>query len=477
MKSKCSEYSVGLMIFLSYTIFYMISLGMGVAGVYKYFSIFVYMQFIYTFFSWKKVALTYFDSYLLFVIALYVFTLGHSFLDLFDSVNERFSLIKSWNVTSEQYFRAEYLSLLFLLTFHFGAIHSYRSGKMMKLNDDINSIARALLIVGIIGCVFSFPFYIYSLYLNLTYVMIQGYTGLYDSENLVYGSSSYYRLLADVFVPSVICLLLYTELIRKRRFWIYGFSFIFICIPPLIIGNRTGAVIMCAIMLLIYSLFNKISYKRVLFLGIIGYFSLFLLVLVRNSRTSVEKNELSESIALTKETDNNPLISMLSEMGWSIYPIVKTVEIKKERNEQYLYGSSFLWSITAVMPNLFWEKHPAKEHADMSNWLTQKLHFTYGTGFSLIAEMYANFGIFGFVFMYLLSYVFVKLFRYSNPSNYEKNLIVTTVSIIFLWFTIRIVRNNFVDTIRFFVYYVCPFYLSLMYVFRKFNKHKKYRYK
>ena len=43
-------------------------------------------------------------------------------------------------------------------------------------------------------------------------------------------------------------------------------------------------------------------------------------------------------------------------------------------------------------------------------------------------------------------------------------------SIIFLWFIIRIVRNSFLDTVRFLFYYVLPFYVFLMHFSRK-NKY------
>lgn len=470
MKIKQIEYKNGIVIFLIYSIYYLFSLAFDFNESYKIFSIFVYLQLFYTLLSWKKIVQTYFDSYLLFTIALYAFSLGHSFLDLFGAVEEKFSLIKSWNISPAKYLYAEYLSLILLLSFHFGAIHSCKNVNLEKSKGNIGNIVYALKIVGVLGTMFSFPFFIYSLYIDVNTIVTQGYMGLYDSENLEYGSASYYRLLADIFVPSVICLLLYAELTKQKRFWTYGFAIFFICLPPLFIGNRTNAVIMCAIMFLVYSLFNKISYKRFLLWGVIGYFSVFLLVLVRNARSGVEKVPFTESFVMSGETDNNPFTSLLSEMGWSMYPIVKTIKIKGEIGEQYLYGNSFLWSVTTIMPNLFWEKHPAKVHADMSNWLTQKLGFSFGIGFSLLAEMYANFGVFGFLPMYLLGYMFVKLFRYSTPIHCMKNLVLTTVSIIFLWFIIRIVRNSFLDTVRFLFYYVLPFYVFLMHFSRK-NKY------
>ena len=227
---------------------------------------------------------------------------------------------------------------------------------------------------------------------------------------------------------------------------------------------------MSGIILLIYYLYNKISKKQILIAASIVYVFLFSLILIRYARQEQNTVNITHTIEQIKRTeDTNPISSMVSEMGWSMYPIIKTIQIKEAPEEHFLYGSTILWGMTSIFPNFFWDIHPAKKNANMSEWITKKLNFNYGIGYSLVAEAYVNFGIFGFVFMYYLSILFVQLFKNSNGNN-KSDTILLVCSLIFLWFIIRVVRNNFLDTFRYLTFYVLPFYLILKYYSRKYRE-------
>lgn len=465
---KTNEIKKGILIWLLYTILYVILCLFEVEKPFLYFSFFVYLQFIYTILCWHRLTRCWLDSYIIFIIALYAFTLGHAFLDPFDAVTDKFNLITSWNITPYQYLQAEYISLVFLLWFHFGAIVGYRNKKRDLHDSNIIFEIRAIKYIGTFTFIFSFPFYVYSIINRINIVLAYGYIGLYDESLLEFGGvAALARLISDLYVPSIICLLTYVELTKRYRMPLYFFAFFTVCIPPFFLGARTNAVVMCGIIFLIYYFYNKITKKQLLISVSIIYLLLLSLVFVRYSRQLQEINDAAEVVETINGTeDSNVLASMLSEMGWSMYPIVKTIEIKKYQNENYLYGSSILWGITTVFPNLFWDVHPARTHADMSNWITKKLGFSYGIGYSIVAESYANFGIFGFILMFLLSFFFMKLFNYSSLNN-TSNLILRVCSLIFLWFVIRIVRNSFMDTFRYLVFYVLPFYIAMNYYCKK----------
>lgn len=469
---KYLEFQKGLFIFFLYTTYYLFSLIVDIDEPHRYFSIFVYIQFIYVFLSWRKITSSKYDSYILFTIALYVFSLGHGLLDLFCGVKEKFSLIDSWGVSKSDYLYAEYITLTFALFFHFGALYSisFKKNNYREKYFNNEAVIYSLKIVGISLFIISFPFYVYDTVQDLKTALLYGYMGLYDTDNIVYGAAGFYRILSDAFVPSIICLLFYAEAAKRNRIYVYSLAFIVICVPPMFIGSRTNAVIMSGILLLIYSFFNKIYFKYVLILGVIGYFAVFALVLVRNYRQTSETIEISEVIEHTREDDGNVVTSIVSEMGWSMYPIVQTINIKKEKNESFLWGSSFLWSFTSIMPNLFWDIHPAKKHADMSDWITKKMNFHFGIGYSIIAEAYANFGLLGFAFMFFIGSFLVRIFKYSISASISHDILLSAISVIVLWFVIRIVRNNFLDTIRFFGFYILPIFVFLRYIYKKRSK-------
>lgn len=468
--SKNNILEHGFYIWFLYTIIYCLLLLLDINQPSRYFSISVYIQLIYTFVTWHKVAKCWFDSYMVFTLALYIFTLGHAFLDLFGAVTERFDLIRSWGINEVQYLKAEYISLVFILWFHFGAISGYRNklnyGTVNCGKYDVNALKK----VGLYGTVLFLPFYIYNTIEKVRIIALYGYMGLYDEVNSTFGGvSACIRIISDMYVPSIICLLVYSEISKKNRIFIYLFSFITVCVPPFFIGARTNSVIMCGIIFLIYNLYNKISKKQVLLGVLLLYLFSFSLILLRNARQMQDAVEIADAVEQIQGTeDSNLLSSMVSEMGWSIYPIVKTIEIKKSPNEHFLYGTTILWGMTSIFPNLFWDIHPAKKNANMSSWITNKLNFNFGIGYSLVAEAYINFGIFGFIFMYYLSMLFMKLFKYSSANN-KTDTILLVCSLIFLWFVIRIVRNNFLDTFRYLIFYVLPFYLILKYYSRKYK--------
>ena len=66
----------------------------------------------------------------------------------------------------------------------------------------------------------------------------------------------------------------------------------------------------------------------------------------------------------------------------------------------YDYGISYLYALTAIMPNIGWQVHPSVAHGLLSDWLIKTVDPVVargggGLGFSFIAEAYLNFGWFG----------------------------------------------------------------------------------
>ena len=457
----------GILICFCYSLFYIFVVALNGYSGYRFFSIFVYVQFFYTIFSWHRITHIWIDAYILFIVALYVFTLGHAFLDLFNAVEDRFSLIESWSVSDAQYIECEFYALLFILAFHLGAIYSYRRNIVREKDEFSVFSVKTLKYVSMLFLVASFPFYVYRLYYDSIAVAVAGYIGLYDSDYVQFGGvAAIIRILSDYYVPSIIGVVVYCETVRKKVALAYIVALLTVCIPTFFLGSRTNAVIVCGILFLLYSRFHQIKRRQILMFAIIGYMVMSSLVIVRNFRQLRNVATIHEITTLTSESESNPVSSMLSEMGWSMFPLIKTVEYKSMPQEHFLYGESFLWSFSTVIPNFFWDVHPGRKHADMSAWITEKTGLNFGVGFSLVAEAYANFGVLGGLFMFVLSVMFMKLFIFVDL-DVRVNPLKLTLSLIFLWFIIRIVRNSFLDTFRYLVYYVCVFYLMFKIFYRR----------
>lgn len=450
----------GILLFIAYSLIFVYVENTGKWDLFRFLGVFSYIQFAYTIISWHKITKGWYDGYIVFTIAFYLFSLGQSFLELIGSVDENFSLILKFGIRPKSYFEGVYLSLSFLLFWHMGALMSYRPTSP-NLRSFVGNELNALKKVGLIGICLTFPSYSYNMINNMMIVSTSGYMGLYDVENLQTGMNAIHRAIGDYFVPFLIILLVYSEKTKRWRGLLYSIALITVCIPPFFVGARTNSAIIISIIVLIYILFNRLSIKWAILTFAVAYISLNMLIVVRNIRGDISTTSIYNAFNENSNT-SSPISSVVSEMGFTFYPIAKTIEIKNSPHEEFLYGKSFLWSFTTIVPNLnFWDIHPAKKYANMSDWITKKLNFTYGIGYSLIAEAYANFGLFGFVFMFAYGYLLTRLFSASSKYNASKNLISLCVSLIILWFLIRTVRNNFLDTVRYMTFYVLPIYWML----------------
>jgi oligosaccharide repeat unit polymerase len=119
---------------------------------------------------------------------------------------------------------------------------------------------------------------------------------------------------------------------------------------------------------------------------------------------------------------DNPVITILSEMGGSIQTIAYTIDLVPSMRD-FDMGGSYYYALLTAFPNLFWEVHPSIAHGTLSNWLVQMVDPTTagsggGYGFSFIAEAYLNFGWFGAaVVLGLMGFLFGRLVLWASRSS------------------------------------------------------------
>ena len=110
------------------------------------------------------------------------------------------------------------------------------------------------------------------------------------------------------------------------------------------------------------------------------------------------------------KVENNAGVEAVAEMGSTMFCLIKTMNLVPEKFE-YRYGKSYMYSFSSLIPNLgFWDIHPAKREANLSEWLTNALGLSYGTGYSMCAEAYANFGYLGFILFFFWGWFIANVF-------------------------------------------------------------------
>jgi oligosaccharide repeat unit polymerase len=254
-------------------------------------------------------------------------------------------------------------------------------------------------------------------------------------------------------------LLVENESKLKRLFWLV--ILLLDIVFNMMIGARTTGVILAAVLLVYYHFcIKQIKLKQAVVVIVVGYLfvsSFSIIGSVRSDTFASYTQAFAENFGKA-----DAVTSSISEMGGSMFPMLQTMRLVPSLYD-YKYGSSYLFSLTSVIPNFgFWDLHPAMKYGNLNAWLQDALHLGYGPGYSIVAEAYINFGKFGCLMMLLLGWVFGKVFNYGEYN--KNNPLPFVLSIIFCYLVTSTVRNSFLATVRSIFYYIIPIYVMVVYI-------------
>lgn len=429
--------------------------------------LFSIVQFIYTLYSWYKVNRTLFDAYTIFTLALYAFNVSQPILEALGlSVGFR-RLWGGFGISYANYFTATYFALVCLIFFHIGALLSLAKQKKAAYGEQTVASGQiiALRNVALLFCLFSAFFYLRDLLEQMIIVTQFGYVGIYEIEY----TSRTSAILGDMFPPSLLALYCSSLLLRKNELIMTALVFMLLFLPPLYIGGRSNAMIVAAIFLIVYATIRNINLKKFIMIAAASIALLFVMNIVGQTRASEGRSSNTWREA-AKEADN-PIISTIQEMGWSMYPLALSIEAIPEKKD-YSYGTSYFWAMVSCIPNIgFWSgTHPGKKH-DPGTWLNKYSSENYGVGYSMTAGVWNEFGPFGFLLMLMYGFIFCKFFSNVSKKNALYRPIQFVFAILFLWYSIKFVRNSFDSFTRQLVFYMLPLYIITQYVYQN-NKQK-----
>lgn len=430
------------------------------------------LQLIFSIYSWSKITGSALTPYIIFLIAAYTFTFGQSILFVFDKVSLDYDLTSVFTAT--EIMPAQYLTLLFLNFLHIGGILSCRdtnSHISIKGNrahreeqNTINQI-KGIRSIGIAFiCISILPYVIERITLY-GIVSTMGYSGMYMQEAKI-GISNILSILSQYFIPGVLALLL-VETSKSRRITFIIILLIEACFW-LYIGGRSNAVIVLAILMMYYHICVKpIKAKQMIVIVAVAFIfisSLSVIADIRDDKSADVEDALSEIFSGT-----DSFYDAISEMGGSMYPMIATMEMVPSIHD-YRYGTSYLYSLSSVIPNLgFWDLHPAMKYGNLNDWLQKTMSLDYGPGYSIVAEAYINFGDFGFLIMIFLGYCFASIL--SIDIKDKRNPLLLVISFIFCFLIIKTVRNSFLTTVRSIFYYILPIYMIVTFIYNgRINK-------
>lgn len=242
-------------------------------------------------------------------------------------------------------------------------------------------------------------------------VMASGYAGLFQRESHTSFSAAP-QVLAAFLVPGV---LFVTAASRRKRYQL-GITATLTAayaLVQLFLGSRALAVTSLIPYIWVWHRCVKPIPKVRSVVGILAL--ILILPLVGITRSFVGENKLSPGMALeTLSSMDNPVVSLISEMGGSAITVGYTVELVPQ-SRPYDYGGSYWLGILTIVPNLFWDIHPAIARGTPNDWLARTVdpyEAAHGgaLGYSFIAEAYLNAGWIGVILAPgLLGFAFARL--------------------------------------------------------------------
>ena len=410
-------------------------------------------QLVFSLIAWMKRGNQFLSPYILFLLTLYMFSYGQSFLWAFGLESER-TLIGFYGITIPEIFKAQIWTIVMLAFFQIGAsyyvdnyVHNYNVDNVAA--DTTNKLKR----IGWILFVVSVIPYTSETIQDLIISMTKGYGAIYGAGKV--GFDNIAGFIADYFMPSVICLFIVyrnNRVMRNFLLSIIGLNIIAI----LLTGGRSNAVILMSLVLIMYNYLVRRFTRKWIIVGVVGgFFLLQILAVVANVRTDAGRSASVSEVKL----ENNGAVDAVAEMGSTMFCLIKSQDIVPSK-EDYRYGKSYLYSFTTIIPNLgFWAIHPATKESNLGDWLTAELGLGYGTGFSMCAEAYVNFGYLCFLAFFFWGIFLAKVFGRIEISVKTTDYALLAFLLILFWFFLKLPRNNFINLVRPIFFVAGPIYL------------------
>lgn len=448
----------GVLLLILYTAYYFFSNGqVADFRIVQVLGFVAIVQMAYAIYSWYKVKGVLFDAYVIFTFALYAFNLAQPIVEALGiSVSFR-RLWGGFGISHDDYLHATYYGLAALMFFHIGALLSLtRTSQSTSSDVDIASGRRqleALRKVATFFVFFSAYFYLRNLVEQIAIVNMYGYAAIYVMEY----TTRTYSIIGAMFPPALLALFCSSLLLRKNEMLVTALVFTLLFLPPLYLGGRSNAMIVAAIFLIIYASIKKINLRRLVIIAALGIGLLAVMNVVGQTRN--ETGRSAESYRLAMDELENPVTSTLQEMGWSMYPLALSMEAIPAVKD-YSYGASFFWAVVSCIPNLgFWDgTHPGMAH-DPGTWLNKYSSENYGIGYSMTAGTWNEFGAFGVLLMFIYGWIFCRVFSNVSPHNAIYRPLQFVFAVLFLWYSIKFIRNSYDSFTRQLVFYMLPLYL------------------
>lgn len=273
------------------------------------------------------------------------------------------------------------------------------------------------------------------LYYNLNDILTTTYSQSY-LESRAGTMAAYVELIIKAFVISV--LILYNiefKNILKNSFWNYikGLGFLFwisvfsYVVPLIILGDRGPLISIFSVVVFSYVLFSKTKFDLkkffIILLPVVFFFNF-----IGSTRKWGPELTMKEKINIyyidqKTANENNSVVEMTNELSGSVNCLHHSLSCVPEKHP-YLYGSLQFRSLVAIIPFASKLLSPLLDSdpkyyssAFFITYMSQGYRYKYGTGSSVVADLYLSFDIWGIILFLGLFGALVKNIEFSVMIN------------------------------------------------------------
>lgn len=432
-------------------------------------SIVIVVCFLYAIWSWSAITGRLFDPYVLFLVAAMLFTGGQAIIEIFNikpaAIFDVYNRVQATTVLS-----ALFLVSIGLLSFQSGGMIAALQSMSKKTQThprrfiDPNRVRFALRTVGWFLLLLSVLLAINQLRTTINAVTYGGY-GAFFQIDWGTGLEGSQKILALFLVPGVLFLLAGS---KGKPFFLLVSALLILpyVITQFFIGSRMLAVMpLIAYAWLWHRSIRPLPRMLLLLSGTIMVLVVFPLISVYRTTAGAIRLNSPSLLLETFFSIENPLVSSISEMASTIFPIARTLELVPSFRP-FALGSSYYYSLLTLAPNLFWSIHPSSTN-ELGRWFSWTVSPAYaavggGWGFSFVAEAYMNFGWLGMpIVLMLMGYIYARFVLWANKTgDLAKMAFLASFSSFFFLFA----RGESASLPRYFIWYSFLPYVMVMFI-------------
>ncbi len=434
--------------------------------------------FVWSVFTWSKNTNELFDPYILFLFSAMLFHGGRAILEVLNLNYQH--ILYPYKISTTVIVETLWLIILCLSFFHWGALfthltfrpvrppskHSDTSKTTKRFEYSLRLVGWAFLVISIVPMTF-------ELKKALEIVFGGGYIAWFLREKET-GIEAAPHILSKLFISGTIFLLCGSKEKKRGRIVALLLMLCFVTIK-LILGHRGKAIMPLIAFLWIWDRqIHRLPRTTLLIGGLTLFFIVFpAIFLIRNLPGQ-------ERISFTVITEayfsiENPVVFQIRQLGNTMRNVAFTLVLIPSTRD-YAIGFGYINALTTIVPNLFWDIHPAETH-NMSKWITMTVAPKFfeqggGLGYSFIAEAYYNFSWLGApIVLWLMGFFFARLALAAElESNVEKRALFGCCLAFILFYP----RSESFYIVRQLAWYAFAPYVILLIVV-KLNKHLKMR--